>query len=160
MGLFWHLNCVCILNWIVWNRTAYMYKMDLALNNLHWLMCHKTKHSESIGSRQIFEATMSLFSLDFLLKYVYLFLLFFSWQQILSEFESIFSHWVKVVLKPLKWWKRLRDVKQLAIPSTLVSLLQGKNNIISKWTSRRLHQLKQLRKYTVWWWFGLVSFFK
>ena len=30
-------------NWIVWNRTVYMYKMDLALNNLQWLMCHKTK---------------------------------------------------------------------------------------------------------------------
>ena len=23
--LFWHLNCVLMLNWIVWNRTVYMY---------------------------------------------------------------------------------------------------------------------------------------
>ena len=28
------LNCVFMLNWIVWNKTIYMYKMDLALNNL------------------------------------------------------------------------------------------------------------------------------
>ena len=33
-----------MLNWIVWNRTVYMYKnWILALNNLQWLMCHKTK---------------------------------------------------------------------------------------------------------------------
>ena len=31
-----------MLNWIVWNRTVYMYK-NLALNNLQWLICHKTK---------------------------------------------------------------------------------------------------------------------
>ena len=35
-----HLNCVLILNWIVWNRTIYI-KMDLALNNLQKLICHK-----------------------------------------------------------------------------------------------------------------------
>ena len=32
--LFWHLNYVLVLNWIVWNRIGLMYKMDLALNNL------------------------------------------------------------------------------------------------------------------------------
>ena len=31
-------------NWIVWNRTFYMYKIELALNNLQWLMCHKPKY--------------------------------------------------------------------------------------------------------------------
>ena len=30
-----------MLNWIVWNRTDYLYKMDLALNNLQRLICHK-----------------------------------------------------------------------------------------------------------------------
>ena len=30
-----------MLNWIVWNRTVYVYKMDLALNNLQWLICHR-----------------------------------------------------------------------------------------------------------------------
>ena len=34
--LYLHLNCVLILNWIVWNRTIFI-KMDLALND------HKTK---------------------------------------------------------------------------------------------------------------------
>ena len=35
------LNCVLMRNWIVWNRAVYLYKMDLALNNLYWLICHK-----------------------------------------------------------------------------------------------------------------------
>ena len=30
-----------MLNWIVWNRTDYLYKMDLALKNLQRLTCHK-----------------------------------------------------------------------------------------------------------------------
>ena len=32
-----------MLNWIVWKKTVYMSKMDLALNNLQWLICHKAK---------------------------------------------------------------------------------------------------------------------
>ena len=31
-----------MLNWIVWNRTIFI-KMDLALNNLQRLICHKTQ---------------------------------------------------------------------------------------------------------------------
>ena len=38
---FWNLNCLLMLNWIVWNRTVLCIKMDLALNNLQWLICHK-----------------------------------------------------------------------------------------------------------------------
>ena len=37
------LNCILMLNWIVWKRKVYILKMDLALNNLQWLICHKTK---------------------------------------------------------------------------------------------------------------------
>ena len=36
-----------MLNWIVWNGTVYMYKMDLVLTNLQWLMCHKTKQYQT-----------------------------------------------------------------------------------------------------------------
>ena len=32
-----------MLNWIVWNRTVYMYKNRLGINDLQWLMHHKTK---------------------------------------------------------------------------------------------------------------------
>ena len=39
--LYFHLNCVLILNWIVWNRTIFI-KMDLALNILWRLICYKT----------------------------------------------------------------------------------------------------------------------
>ena len=48
---FWHLT-VCklkiILNWIVWNRTVYMYKNGFGLNNLQWLMYHQTKPNPSL----------------------------------------------------------------------------------------------------------------
>ena len=40
--LYLHLNCVLLLNWIVWNRTIFI-KMDLALNKLQWLICHITQ---------------------------------------------------------------------------------------------------------------------
>ena len=32
-----------MLNWIDWNITVYSIKMDLALNNLQSLICHKTQ---------------------------------------------------------------------------------------------------------------------
>ena len=35
------LNSELMLKSIIWNRNVYMYKMDLALNNLQWLICHK-----------------------------------------------------------------------------------------------------------------------
>ena len=38
------LNCILMLYWIVWNRTVYMYKLDLALNNLQW--CHKIQPNQ------------------------------------------------------------------------------------------------------------------
>ena len=34
---------VLTLNCTVWNRTDYLYEMDLALNNLQRLICHKTQ---------------------------------------------------------------------------------------------------------------------
>ena len=40
--LYLHLNCVLMLNWIVWNRTIFI-KMDLVLNNLQRLIHHKTQ---------------------------------------------------------------------------------------------------------------------
>ena len=41
------LNCVLMLNWIVWNRTVYMYKNEFIINNLQWLMYHKTKPNQT-----------------------------------------------------------------------------------------------------------------
>ena len=37
------LNCTLMINWIVWNRTVYLNKMDLTLNNQQRLMCHKNQ---------------------------------------------------------------------------------------------------------------------
>ena len=34
-----------MLNWIVLNRTDYLHKMDLTLNNLQRLICHKTQQT-------------------------------------------------------------------------------------------------------------------
>ena len=45
-----------MLHWTAWNRTDYLYKIDLALNNLQRLICHKTQltnHSWS-GRRKNF----------------------------------------------------------------------------------------------------------
>ena len=36
------LKCVLMLNWTVWNRTV-CNKNGFGINNLQWLMCHKTK---------------------------------------------------------------------------------------------------------------------
>ena len=38
---FRHLNCVLMLNWIVWNWTVCMYKN--VLNKLQWLIFHQAK---------------------------------------------------------------------------------------------------------------------
>ena len=58
-----------MLNWIVWNRTVYMYKIDLVLNNLEWLICHKikTKSLSTIKSFVVFREMIYL--------HIYLFLL-------------------------------------------------------------------------------------
>ena len=37
------LKSVLMLNWIVLNRSLYVWKIDLALNNLQWFMCHKNQ---------------------------------------------------------------------------------------------------------------------
>ena len=47
------LNCVLMLNWIVWNRTVYMYKNVFSINNLQWLTYHKTKPNNHIDARAL-----------------------------------------------------------------------------------------------------------
>ena len=37
-----------MLNGIVWNRTVYLYKVGLALNNLQKLICHKTQTNKEM----------------------------------------------------------------------------------------------------------------
>ena len=46
-----------MLNCTVLNRTVYMYKIDLALNNLKWLICHKTK------PKKIFSSLLSIYGI-------------------------------------------------------------------------------------------------
>ena len=41
------LNYVLILNWIVWNRTVYMYKNGFGINSPWWLMWHKTNPNQN-----------------------------------------------------------------------------------------------------------------
>ena len=49
-----------MLNWIVWNRTNHLYKMDLALNNLERLICHKIKTNKRTKERQTHNDTREL----------------------------------------------------------------------------------------------------
>ena len=48
-----------MLNWIAWNRTVYRYKIDLVLNNLQWLICHKTKPNQTKLMIMWFQAFLS-----------------------------------------------------------------------------------------------------
>ena len=36
-----------MLNWIGLNKIVYMYKIDLVLNNLQWLIYHQTKPNQT-----------------------------------------------------------------------------------------------------------------
>ena len=45
------LNSVLRLNWIIWNRTIYMYKHGFSINNLQWL-CPKTKPETDRQSKE------------------------------------------------------------------------------------------------------------
>ena len=40
-----------MLNWIVWNRTDYLHKIDLALNNLERLICPKSQRTNQTNHR-------------------------------------------------------------------------------------------------------------
>ena len=42
-----------MLNWIVMNGTDYLHKMDLALNNLQRLICHKTQQTNKPNQHTI-----------------------------------------------------------------------------------------------------------
>ena len=57
----WWLMLTCI----VWNRTVYMYKMDLELNNLQWLICHQTKPNQAIF------LSLSLYIYIYIYIYIY-----------------------------------------------------------------------------------------
>ena len=45
--LFFYIEIVLMLNWIVWNRTVYIDKNGFGINNLQWLMCHQTKPNQN-----------------------------------------------------------------------------------------------------------------
>ena len=53
-GTVFYIETVLMLNWIVWNRTVYIYIYiyiyinGFGLHNLQWLMCHKTKPNPSL----------------------------------------------------------------------------------------------------------------
>ena len=42
-----------MLDWIIWNRIMYLYKMDSALNNLQKLICHNTQTNKQAYDRTI-----------------------------------------------------------------------------------------------------------
>ena len=50
---FWQLNWVLMLNWTVFNRTDYLHKKDLALNNLKRLICYKTQQTKPFLCSQL-----------------------------------------------------------------------------------------------------------
>ena len=61
------LICILMLNWILWNRTAYMYKNRFVINNLQWLMRHKTKPNQTKPSLTL---TLSTYIHTYVCMYV------------------------------------------------------------------------------------------
>ena len=104
---FWELNCVLMLYWIVWNRTVCI-KMDLALNNLQRLICHKTQPpftsvDETLLLTSFREPPFSVEMSSFWLKHMYSVLSAFAWRPMLSTtcswLSSRDSAWVGVFAK-------------------------------------------------------------
>ena len=61
-------------NWIVWNRTDYLHKIDLALNNIERLICHKTQttnHIDGLRTDFFFHNHVVWFHQDLLTHDVY-----------------------------------------------------------------------------------------
>ena len=50
-----------MLNWIDWNKTIYI-KIDLALNNLQRLVCHKTQPTNIKNLKILMEIQMDQFA--------------------------------------------------------------------------------------------------
>ena len=92
---FWQLNCVLMLNWIVLNREQIIYiKMDLALNNLRRLICHKTQQVKPSNMNQKYQEEV---------KSACFRCLPFSWKYCLMPRARLFinrahSSWV------IRWW--------------------------------------------------------
>ena len=63
-----------MLNCIVWNRTVYLYKMGLALNNLKQLICHKiqTKKNKQKDEHTVQFSISHLFAISLNVKEFYL----------------------------------------------------------------------------------------
>ena len=72
---FWKLNCVLMSDWIVWNRTICI-KMDLVLNNLQRLICHKIQPTNNAFFSVVFISLIECFFPCELLKTLCIF--FFS----------------------------------------------------------------------------------
>ena len=49
-NVFWQFNCVFMRNWIVWNITDFCVKINLAIDNLKLLICHKTQRTNQSTS--------------------------------------------------------------------------------------------------------------
>ena len=53
------INKMCLL--IIYIYIVYMYKEDLALNNLQWLICHKTKLNQMFFSI-VYKVSVNIFT--------------------------------------------------------------------------------------------------
>ena len=47
-GTTFEIETVLMLNWIIWNRIVYCIRLDLALNNLQRLICHKAQTNKKL----------------------------------------------------------------------------------------------------------------
>ena len=106
--LYW--NCILLLNWIAWNRTVYMYNNGLGINNLQWLIWHKTEPIQSnfvaLISRILF---IFIESLLWDKNIVYLVKLLLLCNYILEMPVALFVHDYVIKWKVIVWiskWKQ------------------------------------------------------
>ena len=69
MKCFWQLNCVLMLNGITWNRTICI-KMDLVLNNLQRLICHKIQLTNQLKALWSCKAKIINTNINHILQFV------------------------------------------------------------------------------------------
>ena len=115
--LFWHLNVhkqktMLILNWIFWSRTVYIYKNGFGINDLHGLICHKTKPNQikSLSILPPFPTLSVLFLSSFFLIIppsilsLSLYLFFYHKIKRLTTSEDQLNLYLSILKSDFAWW--------------------------------------------------------
>ena len=127
--MFFTTKLFILLNWIVWNRnTDYWHKIDLALNKLQRMICHKTQPTHFCANFLFLHIMLLIFlSLsphNIIIIIITSFRIFYanvSWQFLPRGLGDIFTHQISSVL--LSILADLKNAVVLMIPILIFQLL-------------------------------------